>query len=146
MIRIVAMIALALASLACETKQEEAVPAYIDSLIGNWQLVEPSSPYVVTLRIGERNERGFALSGSAPVNTYSGSVADPGLIFTSEKNPFQVRELTNTEIAGPADAMQFEQSYFVNLRAAYRYELTNQNRLRLYYRGAPDGVYVYERK
>ena len=131
MIRIVTMIALALTFLACEPKQEEAVPAYIDKLTGEWQLVDPSSPYVVTLRIGERIPSGYALSGSAPVNTYLGTVADPGLIFTSEKFPFLVRDLANTEIAGPAEAMQVEQSYFVNLRAAYRYELTNQNRLRL---------------
>ena len=131
---------------SCERDTEEVLPANTGDLTGSWKLTEPASSYKITL-IVERNTKtsGYGLTGQSSVNQYFATAPDPNLIFSSTPNPLLIESLGSTKIAGSADAMQFEQTYFNNLRNVNRYELTTQNRLRLYYGGSQAGVLVYEK-
>lgn len=55
------------------------------------------------------------ISGNSGVNTYSGTYS------ISRSGSFAVGDLASTLIAGPADAMQAEQTYTQRLREAHSY-------------------------
>lgn len=144
---IILLIACVSMAFSCERSTEEVAPADSSKLVGSWKLVEPASNYQVTLLIDHDKTQtsNFSLTGQSSVNQYFASVPDPNLIFSSTPNSFVIQQVGATKIAGPVEAMQFEQTYFDNLRNVKRYELTNQNRLRLYYEGASSGMLVYEK-
>jgi heat shock protein HslJ len=54
-----------------------------------------------------------------------------------------ISNVGSTKIGGSVEEMQFEQTYYANLKAVTRYEITNK--LRLYYEGTQPGVLVYEK-
>ena len=129
---------------------ETTVPAQPEQLVGEWQLVEPASPYQVTLKLGQDSASAFPftyrLSGECAVNLYYGAFRynnSGGLI--NPESRVGIFDLSATKRSGTPEAMQFEQIYFAGLRAVNRYELTNRNRLRLYYEGAQSGVLVYKK-
>ncbi len=125
-------------------REETVKPANAQALLEAWKLIEPSA-YKVTLVIEPGAQTlqlpsvpRFNLSGESSVNQYKSSFsyqapAQPEIIVTS---------ISTTEKAGSTEAMQFEQTYYANLRAVNRFELTDKNQLRFYY---PSGVLVYEK-
>ncbi|CAN5317201.1 hypothetical protein BH09BAC4_BH09BAC4_02430 [soil metagenome] len=130
----------------CE--REEAVqPVNINELIGEWKLVEPGSfnvtlvidPVAQTLQLPSVPR--LNLSGKSSVNTYNSSLS----YKDNKPSEITISEISATKMAGSSEAMQFEQAYFANLKAVNRYELTSNNRLRLYYDGAQTGTLVYEK-
>lgn len=130
----------------CE--REEAIqPVNVDGLVGNWKLVEPGS-FEVTLVIEPVVQtweklpvQVLGLSGKSAVNTYNSSLS-----YKDRSKPeITISAIGATKMAGSSEAMQFEQTYFASLKAVNRYELTSNNRLRLYYNGAQTGTLVYEK-
>lgn len=131
---------------SCENTKEEVLPPGSGELVGSWQLIEPGSAYKITLTIERDAQSGnYRLLGQSSVNQYFATVANPALSVSSTANLFSIQNLGSTKMAGPVEAMQFEQTYFTNLRAVKRYELTNQNKLRLFYEGDSSGVLIYDR-
>ncbi len=138
---------------ACQP-EEVSVSTQFEQLVGEWRLVEPASAYAVTMNIAVdasvstiAGVRAYMFTGRAPVNTYfqrvtfsDGTHPEAGPARTAS-----VGGVVATKIGGSPEATQFEQTYFTNLRAVNRYELTNQNRLRLHYGGTQPGVLVYEK-
>ncbi|GAB2599417.1 hypothetical protein GCM10027190_54250 [Spirosoma areae] len=114
-------------------------------MVGTWRLVEPDSTYNVTLEFAydTRNPpqdiTPFNASGKSSVNTYTVR------LFATLDGLLSADDLVNTDIAGDPKAMRFEQSYFGNLKAVARYEITNTTRLRLYHGGDQPHVLVYEK-
>lgn len=129
---------------SCE-REDPALSPKIAQLVGTWRLLEPASMYDVTLVFAldsanpPNDVTPFKANGKSAVNTYNAflSAALDGLMI--------VTNLGSTKIGGSPEATRFEQTYFENLQAVVRYELTNTNRLRLFYGGAKSGVLVYER-
>lgn len=128
----------------CGEDKREVAPS-VAKLVGTWQLTEPDSSYATTLVFAldtanpPKDIIHFSASGKAAVNTYTAflSAAVDGLmVFTS---------VGSTKIAGPPQAMQFEQTYFTSLNDVVRFELPTDNRLRLYHGGERGGVLVYKR-
>lgn len=79
--------------------------------------------------------------GKAAVNGYSTHLSIP----SNPSHDVSVGEILTTLISGSTEAMQFERTYLASLQAVNRFELTNQNRLRLFYKGPQPGVLVYEK-
>lgn len=139
-----------LSLLSCERSVEKAVPANADDLVGTWKLVEPSYKGEVTLKLTLlppiptvfTAASLYEAIGQGPVNTYFTKLMVPQ---KAPANQMEVESIGTTEIAGPTEAMQFEQMYYVNLKNVNRYELTDQGRLRLYYAGSQSGELVYEK-
>ncbi|MBD2752182.1 META domain-containing protein [Spirosoma validum] len=130
----------------CEReKPVEPTPTSVQDLVGTWTLVEPNA-YKVTLVIDPIPQTTqlpsplptFNLSGESAVNQYNSVLT----YQASNQSQIAISPIGSTKKAGPSEAMQFEQTYYTNLKAVNRYELTNQNRLRFYYDG---GVLVYEK-
>lgn len=128
---------------------EEVIEADSSQLAGSWRLVEPSANGV-TLRLTQQMPpytvftavQTFLVNGESTVNSYSTQFSIPHPSSSS----VTVAPIGSTKKAGPPEAMQFEQTYFTSLRTVVRYELTNQNRLRLYHgKDLPLNVLVYER-
>ncbi len=133
--------------LTSQCKQEETVVApQIANLIGTWRLVEPDSSYAVTLTFAYDMENPphditpFLASGKAQVNTYTLR------LFATLDGMMSADDLASTKVAGSPEAMKAEQTYFTNLKAAVRYELTTDNsQLRLYHGGEQPHLMVYKR-
>lgn len=127
------------------SQEESAVAPNVAALIGTWRLIEPDSTYGVTLQFAydPRNPpqdiTPFNAGGKSSVNAYTVR------LFATIDGTLTADNLGSTEIAGSPKAMQFEQTYFDNLKAVARYELSTQNRLRLYHGGQQPGVLVYEK-
>lgn len=143
---ILSIVALVLMSFSGCEREGTTAPADVMQLIGNWKLVEPASKYDVTLELTVSstantppNVTPFDSRGQSAVNTYG------TLLTASNDGVMSVGPIGSTEIAGPPEAMQFEQTYYANLQAVKRYELTGQNRLQLFYDGEKTGVLTYER-
>ncbi len=86
-------------------------------------------------------------SGRAPINGYfararfsKGPSIESGPLGTG-----RVMDMIATQIGGTAEANRVENWYLGSLQSVNRYELTNRNRLRLYYGGQPSGLLIYER-
>ncbi|GAA4421408.1 hypothetical protein GCM10023187_57260 [Nibrella viscosa] len=133
---------LAITFTACEPVVEpesEFKPSETNPLIGHWRLIEPTSGYTVTLDIiqdSSRTDR-YRVNGLSSVNYYFSS-----LTVSGGGNAITLENIGATKRAGPAEAMQFEQSYFTKLKAANRYERSG-NRLILY---TSSERLVYERQ
>lgn len=137
--------ALTMSFTGCE-REEAVTVANANEVAGSWKLVEPTSQYTVTLELavdpGASTIPGVTplkATGKAPVNSYFANAS------ASETGSFDVAQIGSTKMAGPAEAMSFEQTYFNHLQAVNRFELTDQKRLRLYYSGDRPGVLVYEK-
>lgn len=134
---------------SCERNDETvvALSASTAKLDGTWKLVEPATPYTITLELNAipvnatvlTAARMYEATGKAPVNSYFTKLTQPK---PAESDQVVVDGIGSTKIAGPTEAMQAEQTYFTNLKNVTRYELTTQNRLRLYHSG---GMLVYEK-
>ncbi|QJW92087.1 META domain-containing protein [Spirosoma taeanense] len=135
---------LLLMAFQCSSDKEPVVAPGVAKLIGTWRLVDPSSSYDVTLQLVLDKENPpvdvtpFKASGRSSVNQYN------ALLFAAADGMILVSEVGSTKMAGPAEAMEFEQAYFTNLKNIVRYELTN-DRLRIQYGGPKPGVLVYEK-
>lgn len=126
-------------------KEEVELSPKITNLIGKWRLTEPSSAYGVTLEFTydsanpPHDVTPFLVNGMSSVNDYNIRffAAIDGMMTTSN--------LSSTKKGGSTDAMQFEQTYFENLRAVVRYELPTDNQLRIYHGGSEPHLLIYER-
>lgn len=127
------------------------MPADPRSLLGDWVLILPETAPRATLSIRtytgiiNANISPFYVSGKAQINKYSA-----GIVFSPDNTPIEQRRLavgqiTRTKMSGSPEAMRMEDDYLSKLQAVNRYELTNQNRLRLIY-GLGDGVLIYQRQ
>ncbi|MBD2702538.1 META domain-containing protein [Spirosoma sp. BT702] len=127
----------------CSKKDNELSPK-IASLIGNWQLAEPNSSYEVNLNftLDEKNPPNDVTplfgGGRSSVNEYNAR------FFATVDGMMVVDPIGSTKVAGEPAAMQFEQTYYTNLRAVVRYELTS-DQLKLSYGGDKPGTLVYKR-
>ena len=128
----------------CGSSQPELAPK-IAQLIGTWQLVESDSTYAVTLTFAldtnnpPHDITSFKASGKSSVNEYNLN------LFAAIDGLMLADQLGSTKIAGSPAAMQFEQTYFTNLRAAARFELPTANQLRVYHGGSLPRVLVYKK-
>ncbi|WP_420149810.1 META domain-containing protein [Spirosoma sp.] len=121
-------------------------PVDVKQVLGNWRLVQPVSTYETTLAVEVDQYSGGTASGvhslkftgRAAVNTYFTSAR----LINWATGTVDVSSVGSTKVAGSAEAMQFEQTYYANLKAVNRYELTDEKRLKLFYEG---GVLVYEK-
>ncbi|WP_234736293.1 META domain-containing protein [Tellurirhabdus bombi] len=138
----------------CERNEEAVIPSDASKLAGKWKLVGPSSAYTVTLQLTTDSTvvtipevLAYQLNGRSSVNSYFSKGTFAHLSETGNPNQGQasVGVIGATKMAGPPEAMQFETAYFNNLKAVNRFELTNQNRLKLFYGGEQPGVLTYER-
>jgi heat shock protein HslJ len=142
---LVCVAALTMSFTGCE-REEVPTTLNFNEITGSWKLVEPASQYNITLELavdpGASTIPGvtpFNATGKASVNSYFASSS------ASKTGSFGFGQIASTKMAGPTDAMQFEQTYFNKLQAVNRFDLTNQNRLRLYYAAEQPGVLVYEK-
>lgn len=128
----------------CGSSEPKLAPK-IAELIGTWQLVEPDSTYAVTLTFAldtnnpPHDITSFKASGKSSVNEYNLN------LFAAIDGMMLADQLGSTKIAGSPDAMQFEQTYFTNLRATARFELPTPNQLRVYHGGSLPRVLVYKK-
>ena len=143
---LVGIVTLLMSFSGCE-REEVNQPVNIAGLVGNWKLIEPGS-FDVTLVIEPVAQTWeklpvqlLGLSGKSAVNTYNSSLS----CKDRSKPEIIISEIGATKMAGSSEAMQFEKAYFANLKAVNRYELTSNNRLRLYYDGMQPGTLVYEK-
>ncbi len=133
--------------LTSQCKQEETVVApQIANLIGTWRLVEPDSSYAVTLTFAydiknpPHDITPFLANGKSSVNTYTLR------LFATLDGMISADDLVSTKVGGSPEATKAEQTYFTNLRAAVRYELTSDNnQLRLYHGGEQPHLMIYKR-
>ena len=130
-----------------ESDNQKAIdPDSVKQVLGNWKLVQPASNFATTLTVEVDQYSGgtasgiysFRLSGKAAVNTYFTSARLPNWATGS----VEVDGVSTTKVGGSKEAMQFEQTYYANLKAVTRYELTDKNQLKLYNDG---GVLIYEK-
>lgn len=136
----------------CEEK-ETILPPDADRLEGEWQLAEPTSTYVVTLRFTDKKRFvdalktpvTYQLAGRASVNQYFATASIGAGARYDTESQFSVSTIGATKMAGPPEAMAFETDYFQKLGKVERYELTNRNQLKLYYGGENPGLLVYEK-
>ncbi|WP_461082405.1 META domain-containing protein [Spirosoma flavus] len=127
----------------CSKKNDDLSPK-IATLLGNWQLVDPTSAYEVNLNftLDEKNPPNDVTplfgGGRSPVNEYSAR------FFATIDGMMVVDPISSTKVGGEPAAMQFEQAYYTNLKAVVRYELT-ADQLKLTYGGDKPGELVYKR-
>ncbi|MFD2932170.1 META domain-containing protein [Spirosoma flavum] len=140
------IVSLLLLLLLSQCSQKETVVApQIAHLIGTWRLVEPDSSYAVTLHFAYDKDNPphditpFLASGKSSVNSYTLR------LFATLDGMMSADNLASTKVGGTPEATTFEKTYFANLEAAVRYELTADNRLRLFHGGAPPHIMVYKR-
>ena len=142
--RLIVVLSLFLTFQGCR-KEAVMVSPKIAELVGTWQLVEPVSVDVVTLTFAldmanpPRDVTPFRASGKSAINTYNTflSAAVDGLMI--------IVNLSSTELGGLPATVQLEQTYYRNLRAVVRYEITANDQLRLFHGGSTPGVLVYKR-
>lgn len=126
-------------------REERGVAPGVAQLVGTWQLVTPDSAYAVTLLLALDTANPpndivhFKANGKSAINTYNAflSAAVDGLMV--------VTNVASTKIGGSSEATTVEEAYFTSLRTVVRYELSADNRLRLYYGGDKPGVLVYRK-
>ena len=141
----IAVFVLILLSLTRCGSKEVALAPQITNLIGTWRLVQPDSSYAVTLEFAfdtanpPHDVTPFLASGKSPINDYTLR------LFATIDGMMSADDLSSTKRGGTPDAMTFEQTYYKNLRAVARYELTTNNQLRLYHGGDLPRVMVYEK-
>lgn len=130
-----------------ETSDDMIVPVDVNQLTGTWKLIQPGG-FNVTLIIESVAQTGDSLpdkamkvSGESAVNVYSAALSYEAV----DQPKISIASIASTKRGGSPEAMQFEQTYFANLRVVNRYELTANNRLRLHYTGAEPGVLLYEK-
>ncbi|GAB3944463.1 hypothetical protein GCM10028805_12020 [Spirosoma harenae] len=129
----------------CRSSEVELAPK-IAGLIGTWKLVEPDSSYAITLVFAldtahpPRDVTSFKASGKSAVNAYSVN------LFAAVDGMMMADQISSTDMAGTPTAMQFEQSYFKNLKSVARYELPSSDRLLLYHGGDQPRVMVYKKQ
>jgi hypothetical protein len=127
------------------TKSEPELSPKIAELIGTWQLIESDSAYAVTLTFALDTENpphditSFKASGKSSVNEYNLN------LFAAIDGMMLADQFGSTKVAGSPAAMQFEQQYFKNLKAAARYELPTPYQLRVYHGGDLPRVLVYKK-
>ncbi|GAB3501568.1 hypothetical protein GCM10027341_28540 [Spirosoma knui] len=129
----------------CERNDDVTPLTDPKDITGIWTLVDPVTQYTTTLELfGDPTASTIAgsialvISGKAPVNTYFARAG------ASDKGRFESGPISSTKMAGPAEAMQFEQTYFTTLQSVDQYELISPDRLRLY-SSESSGVLVYKR-
>ena len=128
----------------CHREELVLAPAIV-SLVGTWRLIEPDSTYGVTLTIDldtknpPHDVTPFLASGKSPTNEYTLQ------LFAAIDGMMSSANLSSTKRGGTQQALTFEKRYYVNLRAAARYELPALNQLRLHHGGEPPYVMVYEK-
>lgn len=132
--------------LASQCSQKEAVVApKIASLIGTWKLIDPDSPYDVTLTFAYDSANPphditpFLANGKASINTYTLR------LFATLDGMLVADNLASTYVSGSPEAMTFEQAYLTNLKAVVRYDVTSDDYLRVYHAGAQPHVMIYKR-
>lgn len=129
----------------CNGNNRDVAPPSVAGLVGTWELVEPGSAYAITFVLAldtanpPKDVIHFVANGKSVNNTYNASLsaAVDGLMV--------VTSLGSTKIGGSPEATTVEQTYYTNLRAVVRYELSADNRLRLHYGGNNPGVLVYKK-
>lgn len=136
---------LLLISLAqCRQRESELSPQ-IASLVGTWRLVAPDSTYktILTIELDTANPphdiTPLLANGQSAINAYTLR------LFAAIDGTMSSESWSTTEIAGAQTAMAFEQTYFRNLRAVVRYQMTPENRLYLYHGGSQPRVLTYEK-
>ncbi|ARK09960.2 META domain-containing protein [Fibrivirga algicola] len=147
-------IGLLLLTAGCSSKKNEITSvASASDMAGNWLLIEPASPYRITLQITDVGSSfiehyGVQLTGQSSVNQYfaTGSFSIRPSIESGPTGTGSVSGLGSTKIAGLPAAMQFENDYFARLQAVNKAELAGTNQLRLSYGGTSPGVLVYKRQ
>lgn len=134
-----------LTAASCGRKGGTVAPATND-LAGTYKLIEPSSAYPVTLVLTpdsanaeNPNRVSFRVGGRSSVNSYFATI-----VGSAASSAVQISAIGSTKMAGPAEAMQFETTYFGRLQNVKRYERTGK-RLRLIAEGDNPGVLVYEK-
>ncbi len=138
------LFAILIGTTQCGTKETTLAPQ-ITNLIGTWRLVEPDSAYAVTLQFAydtanpPQDITPFLASGKSPINEYTLR------LFATIDGMMSADNLSSTKRGGTPEAMNFEQTYYTKLKSVARYELTNDNRLRLYHGGNLPRVLVYEK-
>ncbi|RYC68293.1 MULTISPECIES: META domain-containing protein [Spirosoma] len=145
---LVCLAALTMSFSGCERNTDTVVPANAEQLTGNWTLLEADYPVTLLIERGmqtwEREpDKAFRLSGESSVNLYTTTLTykDPAAADIT------IGPVSSTKRAGPPEALAFELTYFNRLQAVTRYELTSQNRLRLFYTQDNErGVLVYEKR
>lgn len=141
---VVACLALLLFLAQCGQRESELSPK-IAGLVGTWRLVAPDSTFKTTLTIAldkanpPRDITPLLATGQSAVDTYSLR------LFATVDGTMSTESWLNTQVAGAPAVMTFEQTYFQNLQAVVRYELTIGNRLYLYHGGSQPHVLTYER-
>ncbi|CCG98620.1 hypothetical protein FAES_0609 [Fibrella aestuarina BUZ 2] len=128
-------------------------PTGSSTLVGDWKLVDPNSAYTVTLRIEEQPVQlagfdSFKLSGRAPVNAYfaDANISKGPSIESGEAGTGGIGNLGSTLVAGPADAMRYEDTYLTRLRNVTRAEVTSNDLLYLTYTAVTPGILIYQRQ
>lgn len=142
--KLIVCFALLVLTSQCSKRESELAPV-IKNLIGTWQLATPDSSYKITLRFTYDTANPpiditpFKANGQSAVNDYTLR------LFATEDGMMSADAFSSSKIAGSTEATQVEQSYFTNLNAVVRYQLPNENELRLYYGTSQPGVLVYKR-
>jgi hypothetical protein len=128
----------------CSQDKREVAPG-VAKLVGTWQLIEPDSPFDVTLLLEldtanpPNDVTHFKVNGKSAINLYHGflsAAVDGMMVFTG---------VGSTRMGGAPEAMSAEQTYFNKLKTVVRYELPNDNLLRLYHGGEIPGALVYKK-
>lgn len=138
--------AILLIAASCNDKVNSTIqPLSASNAAGTYKLVEPASKFnvslILTLDSASReisNQIAYKISGRSSVNQYFG-----GLTGSSTSNDVTISAIGATKMAGPPDAMEFEDNYFKKLQAVKRYEIAG-NRLRLI--GEGNDVLAYEKE
>ncbi|MVM29874.1 META domain-containing protein [Spirosoma sp. HMF4905] len=144
LIGIACLVLITLMTSQCRKAEPELAPK-IAELIGTWQLIESDSAYTVTLTFALDTDNpphditSFKASGKSSVNAYNVN------LFAAIDGMMLADQFGSTKIAGSPDAMQFEQQYFKNLKAAARFELPTTTQLRVYHGGDLPRVLVYKK-
>ncbi|GAB3944467.1 hypothetical protein GCM10028805_12030 [Spirosoma harenae] len=133
-------------SFGCQRESENVIaPTNTQALLGEWRMLEPTATFTTSLTITVDKPSGgtisgiysFNFAGKAAVNMYMTSAR----LLDSSTGSINVDSgVATTKVGGSKEEMQFEQTYYANLGTTTKYELTDQNKLRLYYDG---GVLVY---
>lgn len=127
------------------SQKETTVAPQIAKLVGTWQLTQPDSLYAVTLVFAYDTDNPphdvtpFLASGKSSVNDYTLR------LFATLDGMLSADNLADTKRSGSPQAMAFEHTYFTNLKAAVRYELTTDTELKLYHGGQQPHVMVYKK-
>ncbi|GAB3269415.1 hypothetical protein GCM10027347_39620 [Larkinella harenae] len=114
---------------------------------GTYKLVEPASKFDVSLVLTPdsassevANRVAYKIGGRSSVNHYFST-----LTGSPASDAVQVSAIGATKMAGPPEAMAFEDNYFKKLQAVKRYEIVD-GRLRLLVGDSGTDALVYEKE